>query len=365
MACLVPFAVLFMTALLLGRTHGAPIAGVRTGGRPGTLLVDGDGLRVSIGARTWRFAHAELASGWTERFLWVADDVVLQTRGGEIVRARAASREEARAILEAARIAPEQRAVTLRLGVAEPTAGRVLAIFLALFVGLSALGTVLGFVGLALRGSFHDQPSQVALLLGLPLILMIVGWSILLRPLLTTTVRIGSDGIAIERLFKRRFIPRAAFLHAQATGNELEIRSRTRMEHLYVSTAAEATAVAERIHEAMAEQRAAAVEAVQGRLDRHGRAIGSWILELRGRASGASDYRNASLHPDDLAAVLEDGAASAERRIAAAAALARDDAGRRRVRVAAEACADDRLRVAILEAAEDEVDERRIALALS
>jgi hypothetical protein len=359
--CLGPLGVLFFTSLLLGRSHGAPIAGVRTPGKPGTLEIDDEGVTLTIAGRCRRFARGDIASGWTERSL--ADDVVLQMRSGEIVRMLVADREQARTVLHAAGVAPEQRAVTLRLGVAEPSGSRVVMVFLALVVGGLAVLTPIGFIALAVAGPFSGAPVLLAWVLGIPLVLSLVAFNILLRPLITATLRIGTDGVVVERLLRRRRIPRRSFRSASASGNDLVISARDTSARLVVSSPAEAETVAQRINEAMAEQRAVAA-AVEARLDRRGREVGPWLREVRAHWRATTGYREATLDPEDLALVVADGAAPASLRIAAAAALARDNAGKKRVRIAAEACADERLRAALVEAAEEEIDEARIRKAL-
>jgi hypothetical protein len=361
--CLVPLCVLLVTSVLLGRTQGAAIAGVRTTGRPGEVVIGEDGVTVTSGSHVQRFALASIASGWTERFMAVADDVVLQTTSGDVVRIRVTSRDEARAVLQAAGVAPEQRAVTLRLGVSEPSGGRVMAVFLALIVGIFGAGAILG--GLAfLLSSFHGDPLELIMPLVVPPVMILAAYRILLLPLVTATLRIGTDGIQVERLWRRRFLRRVEFRSAVADGKSLVIEGASMTTRLRVSGSAEAAAVAERIRDAMREQREAAAEAVLRRLDRGGREVSAWLGELREAASGGAGYRIAAIDKDELGAVLEDGRASPEHRIAAAAALASDEAGKQRVRVAAGACADERLREAIVEAASEEADPARIRAVL-
>lgn len=362
--CIAVPVMLLGTAMLLGRHHGAAIAGVRTSGKRGVVVIDEAGVEIEIDGVRRRFARSEIASGWTERFRTGGDDVVLQMRSGAIVRWRAADREEVPRALKAAGVAPEQRAVTLRLGVAEESGMRVAMIFLALIVSILAV-LALGALATIISRAANDAPIVAAILACVPFVLGYVGLDILLRPLVTATVRIGTDGIGIERLVRKRFVPRAAVEKVTASGNDIEISVRDgKRVKLPVSSPDEAAVVARRILEALADRGDGAAEAVKTALDRRGRAVDAWLREVRALARGAGGYREATLDRDELAAVVEDGGASAERRIAAAAALASDDAGKKRVRIAAEACADEALRAAIEEAAEEEIAAARIEEAL-
>src|ERR1700679_339423 len=66
----------FVTAVLLGRSHRAPIAGVRVPGRRGVVTCDEDGVSIEVaGHRRCFFPRAAVAGGWTERFGAGSDDV--------------------------------------------------------------------------------------------------------------------------------------------------------------------------------------------------------------------------------------------------------------------------------------------------
>jgi hypothetical protein len=359
-----PLIMLLGTAMLLGRHHGAAIAGVRTPGKRGVVVIDEAGVEIEMGGVRPRFARTDIASGWTERFRTGEDDVVLQMRSGTIVRWRAANAEEVLRALEAAGVAPNQRAVTLRLGVAENSGMRMVMIFLALILGILTVFFLL--FAAALITEVKGQLPGSAIFACVPPALGYFGLWAVLHPLVTATVRIGTDGVAVERLWRKRFVPRAEIRNVSASGKDIDITVRSgKGVVLPVSSPDEAAIVARRINEALADRGDAAAEVVQTQLDRRGRAIGAWLREVRALARGTGGYRDTTLDRDELAAVVEDGAAPAERRIAAAAALASNEAGKKRVRIAAEACADERLRAAIEEAAEEEIAAARIEEALA
>jgi hypothetical protein len=93
-------------------------------------------------------------------------------------------------------------------------------------------------------------------------------------------------------------------------------------------------------------------------LSRGGRKTLDWVRALRELGAG-SDYRAARMPKDALWATLEDPAATVEARAAAAVALSHDldSRERERLRVAADGCAEPRVRVAASLAAEDAEEE--------
>lgn len=209
-------------------------------------------------------------------------------------------------------------------------------------------------------------------------VLVALAWSLTLAfaPLL---VDIGTDGVTTTWFGKRRYIPFAEvgvverydqYLHGRRqVGVRLHLASG---ELLSLSTGQSDAAVAE------AARLAARVEQArrgsQGRAERPGdllvrgdRRWVDWVKELRRIGAGAATPRCAAVPRDVLLDVLEDDAAPAvERASAAVAALASDDPDvGRRVRVAAEASASPRLRVALGAIAEAPTNEARIADALS
>jgi hypothetical protein len=77
----------------------------------------------------------------------------------------------------------------------------------------------------------------------------------------------------------------------------------------------------------------------------------------------AAGYRTGAVTARDLAAVIEDATLSAEHRVGATLALqaADPEEARAHARLAAAACADKDLRVALEQAAEGELDEEQLA----
>jgi hypothetical protein len=124
---------------------------------------------------------------------------------------------------------------------------------------------------------------------------------------------------------------------------------------------AEARALFEHFVRALerARKRSPDARAAAALLDRGSQSPAAWLLQLDElRQGGAVRYRVAALDPELLADIVSDGSAAASRRAGAAAALARlDDGGRQTVRVAADACAEPKLRAVLLALSEAQSDD--------
>ena len=97
---------------------------------------------------------------------------------------------------------------------------------------------------------------------------------------------------------------------------------------------------------------------------RGGRSASKWMNDARKMREDAASYRAAVLPDEELWRIVEDASASASERVGAALALRHgiDDAGRTRLRLAAEACAENRLRVALETATLDDDEALEHAL---
>jgi hypothetical protein len=212
--------------------------------------------------------------------------------------------------------------------------------------------------------------------------------ALVIPAILPTTVTVGADGVLVEWLGQRTLVPigdllgvslsdeagvfgKAAMLHLQRrAGPPIPIQVGTL--RVYGRGAALAdwailkrrTALAERIHEALAQRDAHLADAV--RLPERGSGSAkAWFEALRtvGRPGG---YR-AEAAPDAarLWRVVEDPAQAPSARAAAAVVLGSslDEAGRQRLRVAAAATAAPKLRIALEAAARS--DDARLTEALA
>ena len=115
-------------------------------------------------------------------------------------------------------------------------------------------------------------------------------------------------------------------------------------------------------------KRAPAVAEVGAHLGRGTRTAKEWLAGIDQLVSGGgNNYRVAAVTPEILAEVARGTESPHDARIGAATALLRlnDQAHRSTVRIAAEACAEPKTRVALLELVEADGDEERIAQALA
>jgi hypothetical protein len=189
-------------------------------------------------------------------------------------------------------------------------------------------------------------------------LLVVLGLLALLAP---RRAVVGTDGVAIEGLFRRSFLPFADLTGLTAEPDGVRLH-RAGKHKVFLARAPGGEALGERIQAAMAAHGRGA-QAHLDLLDRRGRPLEAWLSDLRGLVDAAAGYRAGALVPDHLAAIAEDAAISPERRVAAAvsAVASGDEAARRRVRIAAEACADEDLRAALEQAAEAEAAGEALA----
>jgi hypothetical protein len=191
------------------------------------------------------------------------------------------------------------------------------------------------------------------------------------------TLHIGADGL----LWKTRLAPR--FI-AWSEVEEVSLADRTLVLRLVRGEAVEIklprareyqgtennrielATLTQRARSALAAFRARATTDVSARVGRLGSTTAEWVARLRARDG---NFRAAPLRSDDLWSVVEDPGAEASARAGAAALLAQSssDEDRVRLRVAADTCAEPKLRVVLSKAAQgddvmddlDEVGERR------
>jgi hypothetical protein len=206
---------------------------------------------------------------------------------------------------------------------------------------LWSAAAMIGLIMLLGFGLTHASPGIAAIVGTALLPLLIVG------PILPfvwpTTVRVGSDGVAIEWLGRRKTIRFAdvASFEASAVRVRLSLRGGAVVDVL--ADPAACAAIGERLRPLL-EHHALDVEA----LERRGRPVGEWVASLHALARRAEGFRDVPLDEDRLWSVIEDPRASATAKAGAAVALAPklDDTGRARLRVAREAVISPKLRVA-------------------
>jgi hypothetical protein len=242
--------------------------------------------------------------------------------------------------------------VRLRVRPGASSIGRARDIFFAFVMGILAILTALVSLVAVASGSMLFFVTFGAACVGSAYAAQRAG-----RALVTTTLSIGTDGVLVEGAILRRLVRRDELVDVAPGPNALTLTLKGG-EKVAVPCPLEAgMVVARRIQESFhaPAEPGASVE----RLDRDGRPVAAWIADLRALSNGARGYREASLAREDLFDVVKDGAAPAERRIAAAVVLSaqRDAETRAALRGAAATCVDERLRIVLGGAAEMEEDD--------
>jgi hypothetical protein len=204
----------------------------------------------------------------------------------------------------------------------------------------------------------------------------VVAFFLLIRALVPARAVVGSDGVTVERILSRTFVPyeQLASMTREPGAIVLALRGSKRRVRLPTGNRSGISRSREdlspqavlynRLCEAMAANKLGSSERARvGELDRAGRTLAAWRDHLRALTRDESSYRRAALSRDELTLVLEDAGAPAERRVAAALALATvaEPGHEQRIHDAVVACADEPLRIALEAAAEDELTEEQLA----
>lgn len=371
-AFLLSFAAWLLSASFLLRHRFAPARSASSSARArGAITLGAEGTAVVTRRGARAYGPGEVVDGWLDEPGEIIS-VVLRTRGGDVISVEVARVEEAQAILLAAGVAAEQRALKVRLANAVtqiPVGG-----------ALAALGSVvLPIVGIVAAAALFAGSPEAGVRATAALIF---GWTslalaLLARALIPAQVVIGTDGITVERILGRVFVPYSQVKQVISARGAVVIELREgRARRLptgarYGGTPRRAeealhTALLTRIHHAMAAGRlGASRDARDGDLDRAGRSFDAWRRHLRGLTADAS-YRRVALAEEALAAVLEDASAPRERRVAAALALAPSKSAALALRIhdAARASADEGLRRALQAAVDDDLTEADLATLL-
>jgi hypothetical protein len=182
---------------------------------------------------------------------------------------------------------------------------------------------------------------------------------------------VGADGIVIDRALGNEFIPYGRVASMTMRHDEVSLRLddgkriRARARHLdevqqgALKARVDAAVLAFRAGENAAESLA--------QLDRAGRPIAAWRAALGALLEQQASYRASPLTREQLLAVLESAAAPAERRLAAAVSLSASGEPEiaAKIRIAADACARPRVRVALSGVADGDIDDDAIEAALA
>lgn len=278
------------------------------------------------------------------------------------VELRVRSVDEGRSLLRALGLDATQKTARFRL--ASPVVARQ-----GLFAATLACTTIAVFAFAVTFGP--EGPASAFVAFSVPLLAALLA-------VVPRVLDVGSDGLALSWLGRKRFLPlsRIRGVHervfgrapvfgkgdARYVGIQLVLDSGETLD-LPVGQkswdAGRGAMVAERIREALASARGGGREVDAALLGRGSRDVKDWIAMLRSIGAGASSFRTAALAPERLLRVVEDPTAEASVRAAAAVALgaAPDAESRSRLRLVAQSVAAPRVRVAIERAAEGAPEE--------
>ncbi|MBW2453773.1 MAG: hypothetical protein JRI68_04655 [Deltaproteobacteria bacterium] len=333
----------------------------------GSVVLDGDGVVVTLPDQDeHRFDGDAVRLGWTD----AEGAVVIELHTGERLVLGGLAAEKRHSLLHALGTASSERVMdTTIAGPYQSSQGclRSLAAALIPIVSLGVLTAPCALVPVVVKSAQSLMAGALAtgaLTLGVTAIVMgllataAFGMVRFYRP---RRVRVGTDGVRISGTLGSQLIRYGEISEVGSEGGAVVLGSKTGPDRVLVGGE---PALAIRIREAMEAQRERRSSGVRVELlDQGERAPEAWRSDLAKLAQSATRYRDRGLNTQELAEVVEDPACSPRRRVAAAFALSQGDPdapARRRVRVAAEACADDQLRLALEEAAQGELSDRRL-----
>jgi hypothetical protein len=318
-------------------------------GRPRKLgaarvSVEGDVLRVDGANGKLEMKRGDIVQGVLEH----PGAIALEDRDGRQLTLGVGASKSA-ALLEALGLDPSHRRFAFRWRRRSTRIGS--------FLGALFLASGLATLPMILSERLSGAPSMGAL----ALMLLSMPWlvaELTSRWASSREITVGLDGITAKRRGDARVIRFADVVNVRATQTELIVELKDgRTETLLADPDDPAlrAAIESRIAAAREAARGQATDAapLAALLDRAGRSLSEWRAAVARVLTAATGFRDAQITAEDMAAVVEDPTASAEQRLAAAVALGAtgDSEHRARVRVAADACAVPKLRVALESAA--------------
>ncbi len=348
-----------ITSAIVLAIAGAVVAALRPA-REGVLRTDGTDLVMETGSLVRRTPLAQVTSGVVVP-RQEGTRVELELDSGNRLFAEVAGVAQGQRVLEALGLDASKRRCTVPL---EPRAlsvmKRVGLITAAIFGILVVLGAMTNGAPLGMTGAIAMLTSVTAATL------------LAVRVTRPREITIGADGLRLDWRGGRRFLPLETLESVRADGRSIELTLRDgRREIVRLPSGANldgAGAIALRIDQAIrAHLRAPDEKARLDLLSRSGRSIEQWRAALGKLTERAEGYRAAGLSGDDLAAIVQNPASSSEHRMGAALALAsvKDAAQKSQLRIAADACASEPMRIALGKLAEGEIDEGAVEEALA
>lgn len=183
----------------------------------------------------------------------------------------------------------------------------------------------------------------------LVLLWLVVGFTLSSR----TTVVVGTDGVRVSHPWRTRFVPYHLVDDVVDEAGVVRLVRKDGRDFFISSKNTER--LMKDIREALDRYHNPETRGADHHLDelsRGERSPEAWREDLA-RLLEQQDYRGPKLRAEDLAALLADGQADPEQRVAAALALPKSEEMKKRIRIAADQSADEDTRAALAAAAED------------
>jgi hypothetical protein len=324
----------------------------------GAVRVDASDLLITQPGREIRIERADIEGGMvlpSWRHPGDSRRVEIATKGGRVAHIELDAAKDAAALLDELGIDAARRRF-----VADGNA--------AMWRAPLGIGGLIGLVWMAVQ--LVDAGPAAARALSVVWLGLFAGLAALVHFGSRRRVSIGVDGVMIEAPWRSRFVPMVEIRAARGDDRTLVIEREGESEPVRVDIGDtdETLALAQRIGEAKA---ARDLDALAGSsalplVERGGRDLPAWRERLRQLVAGASSYRSARLDEGELGELLARTDLSAEQRIGAAIALrARASDAPEKIRIAADACANPKLRIALEHiAGEDDLHEAALEEAL-
>jgi len=333
--------------------------------RKGRLEIDAETLTIAHGAsERRRISKTEIESGL---LVGEPERLDLTLASGEVLQISFSDSQAAQETLDALGIAEAQRRTRLRLY--SPGAYVVVLSFGGIFGAIpgAVLGALLGAIvsgrGSGLTGFGYATVAATTLL---------ISWlTARLATKILAHLTIGEDGIAWRvgggrtRFATFEQVTGISLTRIGAASRpswSLEIHVAGQKSHPIAyfnqSQFDEARAIVTRLEQAIAARALSTTAAGLAELEPGERPVGEWLVALRELGTRAGDYRS-GLSRERLLDLVDDPAASAPHRIAAAVVLSSDtdETTRRRIRVAAESSANPKLSAALDAIGSAEIEE--------
>jgi hypothetical protein len=298
---------------------------------------------------------SDIVAGWHEPSRDGQQHLVFLLETGEKIVAIVDDVPTARRCLQHANVDVHQRALLI-----ETCAGwtRLLSIFAALVSGSVSMA-----LGLCTLIAFMMAP-WVGLMMVIPLAIAFASTIMLLRPVDSTQVVIGFDGIAVHSEVEDRFISYREIIsvHRERRAVILGLRNGDRVSLSGPSVRSwQLRAAVSRINDALGQHHtSAATHRTRATLLRGETPFVAWRESLLAKLHGDVTYRSEPLDANELTAVVDDPTADLDQRVAAAMLIAHDHSQNdalTHVRVAADSTASEILRNTLERVLRNDLDE--------